>query len=84
MTSQSLKKKAIAKLTQLTENLGLCDIWRIDSPKRKRFTFRQHHSTGFVQKRLDYFFIPNSLQESIKTTDTLAAFSTDHSLIALS
>ena len=79
------KKRTIAKLIQITtENLDLCDIWRIRNPKRKRFTFRQHHSTGFIQRRLDYFFISNSLQESTKTTDTLAAFSTDHSPITFS
>ena len=79
-----IKKKTIAKLIQITENLDLCDIWRIRNPKRKRFTFRQHHSTGFIQRQLDYFFISNSLQESIKTADTLAAFSIDHSPITLS
>ena len=79
-----IKKRAIAKLIQITENLDLCDIWRIRNPKRRRFTFRQHHSTGFIQRRLDYFFISNSLQESTKTTDTLAAFSTDHSPITFS
>ena len=47
-----IKKKTIAKLIQITENL---DIWRIHKPKRKRFTYRQHHSTGFIQRRLDYF-----------------------------
>ena len=64
-----IKKRTIAKLIQITENLDLCDIWRIRNPKRRRFTFRQHHSTGFIQRRLDYFFISNSLQESIQTTD---------------
>ena len=43
-----IKKRAIAKLIQITENLDLCDIWRIRNPKRRRFTFRQHHSTGFI------------------------------------
>ena len=33
---------------------------------------------------LDYFLVYNSLQESIKSADTLAAFSTDHSPITLS
>ena len=79
-----IKKKIIAKLIQITENLGLCYIWRISNPKRKRFNFRQHHSTGFIQGRLNYFSISNSLQESNKTTVTLAAFSTDHSPITLS
>ena len=59
--------KTIPKLIQITENLHVCDIWRIRHPKRKRFPFRQHHSTAFIQRLLDYFFISNSLQESIKT-----------------
>ena len=76
-----IKNKAIAKLIQIKENLDLYDIKRIRSSKRKRFIFRQHHCIGFIQRRLDYFFISNSLQESINTTDVLAAFSTDHSSI---
>ena len=79
-----IKKKTIAKLIQITENLDLCDIWRIRNPKRKRFTFRQHHSTDFIHGRLNYFFTFNSLQEYIKIGDTLAAFSTDHSPVTLS
>ena len=67
-----IKKKTISKLIQITENLDVCDIWRIHNPKRERFTFRQHHSTGFIQRHLDYFFISNSLPDSIKTADILA------------
>ena len=57
-----IKKKTIAKLIQITENLDLCDNWRIGNSERKRFTFRQHHSTSFIQRRLDYFFVSNFLQ----------------------
>ena len=71
-----IEKRTIAKLIQITENLDVCDIWSIHNPKRKRFTFTQHHSTGF--------HLTSSVQESIKTTDTLAAFSTDHSPITFS
>ena len=52
--------------------------------KEKRFTFSKPHSTSFIQRCLDYFVIPSSLQESIKTADTLAAFSMDHYPITLS
>ena len=52
--------------------------------KENDLTFRQHHSTGFIPIQSDYFFISNFLQESTKTTDTSAAFSTDHSLITFS
>ena len=78
------KKRTIAKLIQITENLDFCDIWKIRNRKRKRFTFRQRHSTGFIQRRLDYFFISNFIQESTKIIDTLVAFSTDHSSITFS
>ena len=80
----SLKKQSLAKLIQIKEKLDLCDIWRIRNPKKKRYTFRQHHTTGIIHRRLDYFFISNVMQESIKKTDILASFSTDHSPIFFS
>ena len=79
-----LKKKSIAKLIQLKEKFSLCDIWRIRNPKVKRFTFRQHHKSGFIQRRLDYFFISNNIQENVKDSDILVAFSTDHSPVIFS
>ena len=32
----------------------------------KHFTFWQQHISGCIQRRLDYFFISNVLQESVK------------------
>ena len=77
----ALKKQSIAKLIEIIENFDLCDIWRIRNLKKKQFTFRQNHFSGYIQRRLDYFFVSNSLQEAIKNVDILAAFSTDHSPI---
>ena len=79
-----MKKKSIAKLIQTKEKINLCDIWRIRNPKIKRFTFRQQHTSGFIQRRLDYFFVSNLLQELVNKTDVLAAFSTDHSPLLFS
>ena len=76
-----LKKQSIAKMVELLENFDLCDIWRIRNFKKRRFTFRQNHFSGYIQRRLDYFFVSNSLQEAIKSVDILASFSTDHSPI---
>ena len=75
-----LKMKSIAQLIQVIEKFDLCHIWRIRNTKIKRFTFWQQHISGFIQRRLDYFFVPNLLQESVNKTKVLAAFSTDHSL----
>ena len=74
----SLKKHTLAKTIQIKEKFSLLDIWRIQNPKTKCFTFTQHHTTGFIQRRLDYFFISNQLQETVRKTDTLAAFTSDH------
>ena len=74
------KRKSIIKLVDIKERLDICDIWRIRNPKRQNFTFRQNHSTGFIERRLDYIFISNCLQEFVNYTDVLPAISTDHSL----
>ena len=48
-----LKKQSIAKMVELLENFDLCDIWRIRNLKKRRFTFRQNHFSGYIQRRLD-------------------------------
>ena len=47
----------------------------------KRFSFQQNHVPGFIERMLDFFLIPNTLQEqeSFIKTDALASFFTDHS-----
>ena len=74
----TLKKKAIAKFIKLKEKFDLCDIWRIGNPKTKRYTFQQKHVSGIIQRRLDYFYISNSMQVSVKNSNVLASLLTDH------
>ena len=82
--SPCLKKKSVAKLIKIKEHFDLCDIWRLRNPDVKQFTFRQKHASGFIQRRLDYFFISNSLQDVITHADFFAALSTDHSPVTIS
>ena len=42
-------------MIELIESFRLCDIWRIRNPREKRFTFRQNHISGYIQRRFDYF-----------------------------
>ena len=51
---------------------------RVLSPSDKK------HCTVFIQRRLDYIFISNSLQEFVNDTSILTSLSTDHSPIHLS
>ena len=50
----------------------------------RKFTFRQNHSSGFIEHRLDYIVIFNCLQEFVNNTDILFALSTDHSPLFIS
>ena len=70
-----LKKKSLSNFIEIKESLNLCDFWRIRNPKFKWNTPHQNHSFGFIQRELDYFFVPNVLQERVKRTDVLASFS---------
>ena len=62
----------------------MCDIWKINNPKLKRYTFRQKHVSGLIQRRLDYFYISDSKPVSVKSTYVLASLLTDHSPISFS
>ena len=74
-----LKKLAVSKLIELKEPLNLCDTWRIRNPKSKAFSFRQHHVSGILQRRLDCLFISKNMQELVKNVKILNVLSTDHS-----
>ena len=82
--NQKMKNKSVAKFIHIKESLGLCGIWRVRNQKKKRYTFRKQHVTGFIKRRLDYFLVSNHLQESINKTKILTTLSTDHSPIFFS
>ena len=75
----TLKNISISKVLELIAQHNLIDIWRIRNPILKRYTFRKSHFSGFIQRQLDYIFVPNSIQENIKDTNTLPSFCSDHS-----
>ena len=80
----TLKKRSVAKLISIIERFTLIDIWRVRNQNKRRYTFRQSHQAGYLQRRPDYFFLSNSLQGNIFETDIQVAFCTDHSPITLS
>ena len=56
----------------------MCDIWRIRNPNVRCFLFQQNHISSFIERRLDFFLISNTLQELIIKTYILASFCIDH------
>ena len=69
-----LNENPISKVLQITEKYDLIDVWRVKNPSSTRFTFRKSHFSGFIQRRLGYIFISNSIQESVQNIDVLPSF----------
>ena len=78
-----LKKRSVAKMVELKEEYDLCDIWRISNPLENSFTFQQNHSQGILNRRLEYIFISNKLQEFSNKAITLSIFKSDHSSVSV-
>ena len=51
-----LKKNYVVRMVELKKEYNLYDIWRIRNPREKSFTFQQNHSSGILNRRLDYIF----------------------------
>ena len=67
----TIKKKSLLKLIELKGACGIWDIWRVRNSKSKWFTLAQKHPSGFIQRRLDYMFISNTLQKFVTMTEIL-------------
>lgn len=84
-----LKVRSLEQLLVMLEELDLCDIWRIRNSDSKRFTWsgsaQGQASTKFqkLYRRLDYFFISDSLQTATKEVKIVVAPSTDHSALLI-
>ena len=79
--SPQLYVKSVAKrLSMMFEN-DLCDIFRTRHPDSRRFTWRR--KTPFLQRRLDFFLVSDSLQESIEMIDIIPSIASHHSTIIL-
>ena len=71
-----IKQKSVEKLSELKEEYDLCDIWRIRNSTNLFFTFKQNQFSGIINRRLNYIFTSNKLQEFSNDTNIIPAFST--------
>ena len=78
-----LKEKSVARVIVLEEEYDLCDTCRIRNPLEKSFTFRQNYFSGIINRRLDYIFISNKLQDSSNRAIILPPFKTDYSSVSV-
>ena len=79
-----LNKKPVSKVLKITEKYDLVDIRRVKNSSSTRFAFRKSHFSGFIQRRLGYIFISNSIPESVQNINVLPSFCSDYSLLLLS
>ena len=79
--STQLYINSVAKLLSMMSENDLSDTFRIRHPDSRRFTWQR--KTPFLQRRLDYFLVSDSLQESIETIDIIPSVASDHSAIIL-
>ena len=61
-----LKKFNLSEIIKLNETFNLCDIWRVRNPHKNYSLSDKKLFTRIIQRRLDYIFVSNSLQESVK------------------
>ena len=79
-----LKNKSLAKLIEFKGRYDLYDILRVRNTKSNRVTFTEKHSSDFIQCRLDYILISNTLQEFVPMAKILTPISTVHSPVLFS
>ena len=78
---QYTNKKNLEKLNDVLETFNLQDIWRVQHPKTRRYTWRQ--KKPLVQCRLDYWFTHEAMQDIIDSTSIVPSIRSDHSAIIL-
>ena len=71
----------LAKFQSIKQKLDSCNVCRIRNRDSRLFTYRS--KSPFLQLRLDYFFISDSIQEDVNQIDILASFKSDHSQVYL-
>ena len=74
-------KASVESIQDLCLDFDLVDIWRIQNPTTRHFTWRQRNL--FIQTRLDFWLISDVCQEDVEGTDIILSINSDHSVIIL-
>ena len=75
-------KKCQEYLTKLIEEEEMVDIWHVQNPNKKYYTY-MHAGQRLNWLRIDYFLISQSLQMQCVDSNIIAAGNTDHSAIEI-
>ena len=65
------------------EEVDIVDIWRLRHPDLLHYSRRENSKTGFVQSRIDFWFVSTALEYQIELTTIKPGNSSDHSIISI-
>ena len=72
---------SVQTLNNLIKSRNMVDIWRIQHPDKKKYSFYSHVHQSFT--RIDYFIVEASSIPNISNTNYHSIFISDHSPVAL-
>ena len=73
--------KSLQNMRNMKETFDLVDIWRIKFPHEKKFTWKSL-SRG-IFSRIDRFYVSESLQSILESTDILPGILSNHSILQI-
>ena len=69
---------------RLHEKYDLVDIWRTRNRFSKPYVSKKKIFSGYIQRRLHYIFVSNTLKESLQQSSMLSSFRSFYSPILVS
>lgn len=76
------KKKRLV-IHEFLEQNNLADVWRIQNPSKRTFTWRKPFSSDLIMSRLDYFFISEDFLSKVNSAAIKPRYKSDHSRVTL-
>jgi exonuclease III len=73
--------KAAERLEELKIQHNMTDVWRLQHPGVKQYTWRRRKKDIVQQSRLDYVLVSDSLCSKTSSTSIAPGFCSDHSLV---
>ena len=78
---KTILKHSCTLVDSLKDYFHLIDIWRVRNQTTKRFTWRRY--TPYVQSRLDFWLITETLQTDVVENDICLCVLSDHDYVTL-
>ena len=74
-------KKSLEVINSFSGDSDLIDVWRVQNPALRRFTWRQRNPE--IHCRLDFFLVSQCIASNTINADNVPGYKTDHSMITL-